>query len=85
VSNQYDKNQPILKQSEVLVPMDGSAFAEAILPHALLFAPGCEAFIERISGSGQGNVLVVVTRAQALEGGETFLRHRDVPVLLLAN
>jgi hypothetical protein len=61
VSDQYDKNEPILKQSEVLVPLDGSAFAEAILPHALLFAPGCEAFIERMSGSGQGNVLVVVT------------------------
>jgi nucleotide-binding universal stress UspA family protein len=44
-----------------------------------------EAFIERISGSGQGNVLVVATRAQALQGAETFLRHRNVPVLLLAN
>ena len=44
-----------------------------------------EAFIEQISGSGQGNVLVVATRAQALEGAETFLRHRNVPVLLLAN
>ena len=44
-----------------------------------------EAFIERMSGSGQGNVLVVATRAQALEGAEQFLRHRNVPVLLLAN
>ena len=44
-----------------------------------------EAFIERISGQGQGNLLVVATRAQALEGAEKFLRHRNVPVLLLAN
>jgi nucleotide-binding universal stress UspA family protein len=44
-----------------------------------------EKFIERISGHGQGNLLVVVTRAQALEGAEKFLRHRNVPVLLLAN
>lgn len=38
MSDQYDKNQAIPEQSEVLVPLDGSAFAEAILPHALLFA-----------------------------------------------
>jgi nucleotide-binding universal stress UspA family protein len=44
-----------------------------------------EAFMERISGHGQGNLLVVATRAQALEGAEKFLRHRNVPVLLLAN
>ncbi len=44
-----------------------------------------ESFIERISGHGQGNLLVVATRTQALEGAETFLRHRNVPVLLLAN
>lgn len=44
-----------------------------------------EAFLERISGQGQGNLLVVATRAQALEGAEKFLRHRNVPVLLLAN
>lgn len=43
-----------------------------------------ETFIERIS-HGQGNLLVVATRAQALEGAEKFLRHRNVPVLLLAN
>ena len=44
-----------------------------------------EAFIERISGQGQGNLLVVATRAQALAGAEKFLRHRNVPVLLPAN
>jgi nucleotide-binding universal stress UspA family protein len=44
-----------------------------------------ETFIERISAHGQGNLLVVATRAQALEGAEKFLRHRNVPVLLLAN
>jgi nucleotide-binding universal stress UspA family protein len=44
-----------------------------------------EAFIERISVQRQGNLLVVATRAQALEGAEKFLRHRNVPVLLLAN
>jgi hypothetical protein len=43
-----------------------------------------EAFIERISGQGQGNLLVVATRAQTLRGVEKFLRHRNVPVLLLA-
>ena len=41
-----------------------------------------EAFIERISG--QSNLLVVATREQALYGAEKFLRHRNVPVLLLA-
>ena len=44
-----------------------------------------EAFIERISGHGQGHLLVVATRAQALAGAEKFLRHRNVPVLLPAN
>ncbi len=44
-----------------------------------------EAFVEWISSSGQGNVLVVATRAQALEGAEKFLAHENVPVLLLAN
>ena len=44
-----------------------------------------EAFIERISGHGQGNLLVVATREQALYGAEKFLRHRNVPVLLVAN
>ncbi len=43
-----------------------------------------EAFIERISGHGQSNLLVVATREQALYGAEKFLRHRNVPVLLLA-
>ena len=43
-----------------------------------------EAFIEGISGHGQGNLLVVATREQALFGAEKFLRHRNVPVLLLA-
>jgi nucleotide-binding universal stress UspA family protein len=43
-----------------------------------------EAFIERISGHGQRNLLVVATREQALYGAEKFLRHRNVPVLLLA-
>jgi nucleotide-binding universal stress UspA family protein len=43
-----------------------------------------EGFIEWISGYGQGNCLVVATRAQALQGGEKLLRHRHVPVLLLA-
>ena len=44
-----------------------------------------EAFIERISGHGQSNLLVVATREQALYGAEKFLRHRNVPVLLVAN
>ena len=44
-----------------------------------------EAFIERISGNGQSNLLVVATREQALYGAEKFLRHRNVPVLLVAN
>jgi nucleotide-binding universal stress UspA family protein len=43
-----------------------------------------EAFIERLTGHGQGNLLVVATREQALYGAEKFLRHRNVPVLLLA-
>src|SRR5712691_901032 len=43
-----------------------------------------EAFIERISGHGQRNLLVVATREQALYGAEKFLRHRNVPVLLVA-
>jgi len=43
-----------------------------------------EAFIEQLTGHGQGNLLVVVTREQALYGAEKFLRHRNVPVLLLA-
>jgi len=43
-----------------------------------------EAFIERLAGHGQGNLLVVATREQALYGAEKFLRHRNVPVLLLA-
>jgi nucleotide-binding universal stress UspA family protein len=44
-----------------------------------------EAFIERISEHGQSNLLVVATREQALYGAEKFLRHRNVPVLLVAN
>jgi len=44
-----------------------------------------EAFIERISGNGRHNLLVVATREQALYGAEKFLRHRNVPVLLVAN
>jgi nucleotide-binding universal stress UspA family protein len=44
-----------------------------------------EALMERISGQGRGNLLVVATRAQALEGAEKFLRHRNVPVMLFAN
>jgi hypothetical protein len=44
-----------------------------------------EALIERISGHGQRNLLVVATREQALYGAEKFLRHRNVPVLLVAN
>jgi len=43
-----------------------------------------EAFIERITGHGLRNLLVVATREQALYGAEKFLRHRNVPVLLLA-
>ena len=43
-----------------------------------------EAFIERLTGHGQRNLLVVATREQALYGAEKFLRHRNVPVLLLA-
>jgi nucleotide-binding universal stress UspA family protein len=43
-----------------------------------------EAFLERISGHGQSNLLIVATREQALYGAEKFLRHRNVPVLLLA-
>jgi nucleotide-binding universal stress UspA family protein len=44
-----------------------------------------EAFLERISGNGPSDLLVVATREQALYGAEKFLRHRNVPVLLLAN
>ena len=43
-----------------------------------------EAFIERISGHRPNDLLVVATREQALYGAEKFLRHRNVPVLLLA-
>ena len=43
-----------------------------------------EAFIEQLTGHGQRNLLVVATREQALYGAEKFLRHRNVPVLLLA-
>ena len=43
-----------------------------------------EAFIERLTGHGQRNLLVVATREQALYRAEKFLRHRNVPVLLLA-
>jgi nucleotide-binding universal stress UspA family protein len=43
-----------------------------------------ETFIEQLTGHGQGNLLVVATREQALYGAEKFLRHRNVPVLLLA-
>ena len=43
-----------------------------------------EAFIEQLTGHGQGNLLVVATREQALYGAEKFLRHRNVPVLLPA-
>ena len=43
-----------------------------------------EAFIEQLTGHGQGNLLVVATREQAPYGAEKFLRHRNVPVLLLA-
>ncbi|HEX6552952.1 MAG TPA: universal stress protein [Ktedonobacteraceae bacterium] len=43
-----------------------------------------EAFIEQLTGHGQGDLLVVATREQALYGAEKFLRHRNVPVLLLA-
>ena len=43
-----------------------------------------EAFIERLTGHGQRNLLVVATREQALYGAEKFLRHRNVPILLLA-
>jgi len=43
-----------------------------------------EAFIERISGHRPNDLLVVATREQALYGAEKFLRHRKVPVLLLA-
>src|SRR5438876_10411828 len=43
-----------------------------------------EAFIERLTGHGQGNLLVVATREQAPYGAEKFLRHRNVPVLLPA-
>jgi nucleotide-binding universal stress UspA family protein len=43
-----------------------------------------EAFIEQLTGHGQGNLLVVATREQALYGAEKFLRHRNVPILLLA-
>lgn len=48
-------------------------------------ARGPEAFLERISGHGTSDLLVVATREQALLGAEKFLRHRNVPVLLLAN
>jgi nucleotide-binding universal stress UspA family protein len=43
-----------------------------------------EAFIEQLTGHAQGNLLVVATREQALYGAEKFLRHRNVPILLLA-
>ena len=43
-----------------------------------------EAFIELISGHRPNDLLVVATREQALYGAEKFLRHRNVPVLLLA-
>ena len=43
-----------------------------------------EAFIEQLTGHGQGNLLVVATREQAPYGAEKFLRHRNVPVLLPA-
>jgi nucleotide-binding universal stress UspA family protein len=44
-----------------------------------------EAFLEHITGHGLSNLLVVATREQALYGAEKFLRHRNVPVLLVAN
>jgi hypothetical protein len=34
----WNRKEPILMQTQVIVPLDGSASAEAILPHALLFA-----------------------------------------------
>jgi nucleotide-binding universal stress UspA family protein len=43
-----------------------------------------EAFVEQISGHGSSDLLVVATREQALYGAEKFLRHKNVPVLLLA-
>ena len=43
-----------------------------------------EAFIERISEHGPSDLLVEATREQALYGAEKILRHRSVPVLLLA-
>ncbi len=43
-----------------------------------------EAFIELISGHRPNDLLVVATREQAPYGAEKFLRHRNVPVLLLA-
>ena len=43
-----------------------------------------EAFIEQLTGHGPSDLLVVATREQALYGAEKFLRHRNVPVLLLA-
>src|SRR5438874_2325504 len=43
-----------------------------------------EAFVEQISGHGPSDLLVVATREQAPYGAEKFLRHRNVPVLLLA-
>ena len=43
-----------------------------------------EAFIELISGHRPNDLLVVATREQAPYGAEKFLRHSNVPVLLLA-
>ncbi len=43
-----------------------------------------EAFIELISGHRPNDLLVVATREQAPYGAEKFLRHRNVPILLLA-
>src|SRR5437764_13001674 len=43
-----------------------------------------EAFIERLTGHGQGNLLVVATREQAAYDAAECLGPRKVPILLLA-
>jgi nucleotide-binding universal stress UspA family protein len=43
-----------------------------------------EKFLDQISRNVTSDLLIVATREQALYGAEKFLRHRNVPVLLLA-
>src|SRR3989454_9682279 len=70
-------------QSQVIVPLDGSASAEAILPHALLFAQRGQSILtllQIVTPSGLPGVRDRMIPDNWSEGEEIFVAEGEEPI-----